>query len=334
MIEYSLARLEEDSELRGLLRTPGMSTWVDMTLEREPSFFAGSGTWGQEYPVVARHRGELVGMFTCTRQNLYFNGQPTPVTYLGGLRIPPAWRHRISVLKGGFASIPRWVPPSPVSITSIARDNQVARRLLEAGVPGLPVYRPLAPFSTLAVASSRGRPGGQWNPLRPEDVAELLEFHRLHNQGIQFAPVLDEEMVERVGPGNFRVWRERGRLQACVALWNQQSVRQLVGRRYAPWVRRLRHLYNWLGQCLGWVPLPPEGGQLDQTFLAFSTFLPGVPAQQWLRHLLCHCPTRVAVMGGTLLASLATFELKTQIYQVGEGPPLFPAPLQPEAALL
>jgi len=339
VIDFKLAQVDEDAELRGLLRTAIQPTWVDMTLEREPSFFAGSGQFGEEYPVLARQREsrQVVGMCTCTLQNLYVDGQPQRVNYMGGLRVGPAWRHRIGILRQGFASITRLVPDCAWKITSIARENRVARRLLEGRVAGLPVYRPVGRLMTLAISRRQGRRGQDWHRPRPEELEELLDFHHRHARLIQFAPVLDRDLVNRIGLENFRIWRSRGRIGACCAYWNQQSIRQLVGRYYAPWVHWLRPFYNLLARLLGWVCIPPLGQQLDQTFLAFLNLASEAPQLSLLSQLVGHCPTSVAVVGlepGHPLARRATFQLHTQIYTVDARQDLAPGPVRPEAALL
>ena len=335
--DFTLAAPHEDALLRQLLRQPMQPGWVDTTLEREPSFFAGSGQWGEEFPVLCRHRGELVGMFTCTRQQLWVNGQSQPTTYLGGLRVLPRWRNRLAVQRQGFAAIQRLVPPSPWRLTSIARSNRPARRLLEAGLAGLPRYVPLGRLTTLALARPRRRPNTQWMAPRPEELPEMLDFHGRHNRAVQFAPVLDPASVERIGLQHFRIARRHGQIVACAAYWNQQPFRQLVARRYARWVGWLRPCYNLLAGLLGGVLLPPQGQALEQTFLAFLTFASGAPREQLVKELVAHCPTPVAVLGLSAADPLARrrgFRLETVLYSVDPAEPLRPGPILPEAALL
>lgn len=337
--DFTPAQPQEDALLRQLLREPMQPGWVDMTLEREPSFFAGSGQWGQEFAVLCRHQGELVGMFTCTRQQLWVNGQKQPTTYLGGLRVLPRWRHRAAVQRQGFAAMARLVPPSPWRLTSIARSNRRARRLLEAGVAGLPRYQPLGRLTTLALARPRRRSATQWAAPQPDELPELLEFHGRHNQGVQFAPVLDSTTVQRIGLQHFRIWRQQPGQQmvACAAYWNQQPFRQLVARRYARWVGWLRPVYNLLARLLGGVLLPAQGQALEQTFLAFLTFAPGAPRTRLVEELVAHCPGPVAVLGTSPQDPLARrpgFRLDTVLYSVDPSEPLRPGPILPEAALL
>jgi len=184
VIRYTLATPADDADLRALLREQGMPSWVEMTLEREPSFFAGAGWFGQERAVIAREGNDVVGMCTAARQRLFLDGQPASVDYLGGLRVHPRWRGNVRTLRGGFRQLETAEPraaargdnlvdgspfkgePADFRFTSIAAENLRARRLLEAGLPGFPRYLPSAGWTRwppraavrpVELAASRGR---------------------------------------------------------------------------------------------------------------------------------------------------------------------------------
>ena len=216
MIHYALATPADDADLRTLLREHGMPSWVEMTLEREPSFFAGAGWFGQERAVIARQGNDVVGMCTAARQRLYLDGRAASVDYLGGLRVHPRWRGNVRTLRGGFRQL-ETDGPADFRFTSIAADNVRARRLLEAGLPGFPRYQPIGRLDTLALPRARCAASSSWQ--RPHDSAELVAFHNREVRLTQLAPVLSEEMVERVGLSNFRVQRRGTELLACAAFW-------------------------------------------------------------------------------------------------------------------
>jgi hypothetical protein len=132
---------------------------------------------------------------------------------------------------------------APFDITTIVADNTIARRLLEAGLPGLPRYTPVERLLTLLL------------PVRPGfHTCASVEFRaqrcRQHPNDCQFAPVwIDDDLarmdaVHRVG-------------NTCVARWDQRAFKQAVVREYSPWLRRCR----WL---LG---LPPTGSVAPLAYL-------------------------------------------------------------------
>ena len=107
--------------------------------------------------------------------NAFVNGEPRRLGYLTQLRVDRAIRGRPRLLAAGYALLAGLRAPGeePFDITSIVADNRVARRLLNAGLPGLPRYRELAPFVTLVLPSparaarckasgSSAAPGKEW----------------------------------------------------------------------------------------------------------------------------------------------------------------------------
>lgn len=240
-VDYQLASATDEADLRALLRNNAMRDWVDMTLTREPDFFAGSQIFGCEQTIIARERSsrQAVGLCTCTRHTVHCNGQPTELPYLGALRIAPAWRHRLPIVRQGFAAVRQLFAPPPARLplcyTVIASHNQPARRLLEAGLPGLPRYTALNEMVTLALPTARGQRHDLWQPLAdapdggaaPHDVCQpchpasgnngtgikhtpqhtlhaqslslsnLCDWHNAQASRYQFAPVLTPNWVRQ-----------------------------------------------------------------------------------------------------------------------------------------
>ena len=105
-VNYQLATPADEADLRALLLDNAMPGWVSMALTREPNYFAGSHLFGAEQTIIAREQisHQPVGMCTYTHQPVHCNGQPTELGYLGGLRIAPAWRQRLRIVRQGFAA--------------------------------------------------------------------------------------------------------------------------------------------------------------------------------------------------------------------------------------
>jgi hypothetical protein len=92
------------------------------------------------------------------------NGEIRRLPYLGSLRVAPAYRHRIRVLRGGFEAVRSLLHKTsdlPFALTSITADNDKAARVLCAGLPGLPTYRPAGELATFAIRTrERSMPPG------------------------------------------------------------------------------------------------------------------------------------------------------------------------------
>jgi hypothetical protein len=177
-------------------------------------------------------------------------------------------------LRLGFAQVERTLRSEDElhwDITSILADNRPARRILCAGLPGLPKYRHACGFNTLVY-----RTGGSYGPDAGIENGEgvglgpiadcLIRNYRRY----QCAPVWDESALTSAGLGaeDFLVLREGERVGACVAIWDQRKSRQTVVRGYRAPLGLLRPLVNLTAPLAGLPVLPPSGQPLAQAFLS------------------------------------------------------------------
>ncbi len=343
MTTFRLATETDDAVIRSLLRKNVMPTWVDLAIEREPSFFAGKDLFGDDWAVIAEEVGDVVGMYAASVMPVHVDGRPERLGYLSGLRVNPGYRRRIRYLRDGYASIPRLAPVTgslPWWFTVVASENTTARRLLESGLLGLPTYHLQGEFVTFAVATARGRRRNLWRRAVSDDVAHIVAFHNELASRFQCSPVLSEGLVRRIGVDQFLLC-EGG----VAALWDQRAFKQIVARRYRQPLRGLLRLYNLYARLFRRIPLPREGGALDQTFIAFLALDDASQsnARALLEDLLSQCETAVASIGlharhplVEVVESLRPLPYPARVYAVTfEGaPPPNDRPMQPEAALL
>ncbi|HKI62812.1 MAG TPA: hypothetical protein VKA31_11010 [Mariprofundaceae bacterium] len=346
MIRFEAATEADDKELRALLRDNDMPSWVNMSLQREPSFFAGMNQVTRDYAVIARDDGQAIGMYTCSQQSVHFNGDSCTLGYLGGLRVIPSHRNRIRILRDGYASIARLVAAGslPFWFTSVARGNSPARRLLEAGLPGMPRYYPANELFTFALPVSQGRRINLWRQATEADIPGMIDFHNREASKFQFATVLSEAWIRHIGLQHFLVYGEQD-IRACLAIWNQSAFKQVIAKSYRPPLQAIRPLYNAFATMARRVRLPAIGQPFSQTFLAFATFADSAMplAVELLRDALSQCSSEAAIIAlhdrHPLMAELARFKpfvYRTRIYAVSfaDAPAMDGRPAQPEAALL
>lgn len=351
MTDFRLATAADDACLRGLLRDNGMQTWVEMTLEREPSYFTGRDLCGRDWAVLATDGDEVVGMYSAAVLPAWVNGTPERVGYLGGLRVRPEHRRRIRHLREGFRSITRLAlerPSLPWWFTVVAAENTTARRLLEAHVVGMPVYRPLGGCTSFALPRARARRTGIWRRLQADELPALLGWCARAGTRYHLAPVLDRAIVQRIGVNNFFVAAARGRYLAAAALWDQRPFKQVVARRYRGGLGWAIPAYNLYAKVARRVPLPRTGAELEQAFLAFLTIDPDrrhdTPLmRELLADLLAHSPAPVVALGlhdsdplYDAVAALRPMQYPAIVYAVEiDGPAeLDSRPVLPEIALL
>jgi hypothetical protein len=344
MTTFRLATVDDDALIRSLLRDNAMSTWVDMAIEREPSFFAGKDIFGHDWAIIAEEKGEVVGMYTASVVPVHVDSRPERLGYLGGLRVNPSHRRRIRYLRDGYASIRRLAPVTgslPWWFTVVAAENAIARRLLESGVSGLPAYHFQGDYVTYAIATARGRRRNLWRRAGPDDIAHIVAFYNAQAARFQCSPVLSSDLVRRIGVEQFFLYEDR----AVTALWDQRAFKQIVARRYRRPLGGLLRFYNLYAKLFRRIPLPREGGALNQTFIAFLALDDSVQSNAGvlLRDLLSYCETPAVSIGlhakhplAEVIERLKPLPYPARVYAVSfdGAPPPNGRPAQPEAALL
>lgn len=255
---------------------------VRLTLEREPnSSLAGSieGFVHQTLAARAEEGGQLVGMGTRAVMSAYVNGEPHAVGYLSQLRVDPGQTARWRLLAGGYAKLRELHQDgqAPFYITTIIEDNKPARRLLEAGVRGLPRYRALDSLVTLVIPVTRRTGAGSPVELEKgseayaQDIVSCLERNARRYQFARHWSLDDLRSAERTRDlrlEDFILRVEPGGVGGCAALWDQTGFKQSVVQGYSPWLRRVRPLVNLVGPLLQQPRLPSPGTVLKSAFVS------------------------------------------------------------------
>jgi hypothetical protein len=243
-VQFAEATHADDAEIRGLLRETPMRGAISITLEREPNYFADAEIPGESrQTIVARENDKVVCVGSCVTRDLFVNGRPRRVGYLGGLRLAATHAGRFDILRRGyqFFSELQHDDPAEFYFTSIASDNRRARDFLEASIRGLPKYEFLCDYATLVIPSKLGKMPSASTPLQLNS-----------NPSHQFASVWTEQKLtalERLGFKNSYLVSDKGE---CAGLWDQRWFKQTVIRGYSGWLRFARPIINTLG--LGHLP--------------------------------------------------------------------------------
>ena len=275
---YRLAGPADEADLRALLRAQPLPGWISLAFTREPDYFAAAPLEGERHAVIiARDRdtGALAGMFSRGVRPVYLNGEARWLPYLGQLRVAPAYRGGYHRLRHGFTLARQWLRAPdelPFELTSILADNRAARRLLTAGLPGMPRYAYLGEMVTLALTARRHRVPGNLETASPADLPSIAECLCRNHRRYQLAPLWQRAQLSGSGvypaPEDFVVMRQGGRVAACAAIWDQRRVKQTLVCSYRRPVGLLRPLLNLAGPLLGLPRLPAEGMALRQAFVS------------------------------------------------------------------
>jgi hypothetical protein len=353
----------DNERLKATLRDNAMDSWVRLSFEREPSYFDGVALMGKSCTVMACDENQfnsIVGMYSCEYLPVHVNGASDYVGYLGGLRVNRQYRHKVRILKSGFASIPHLAPvpgAAPFWFTSVASENTPARRLLEAGLKGMPVYRPLGVMETLAFNTRQGKLHGLLQQAVPGDIPAMVDFFNRQAARYQFSPVLTQEWLMALSGdkgltlGDFWLAKDGADIRACLAIWDQRAFKQTVSRGYRFPLDAFRGAYNLYAGATGRVKLPAVGKKLEQVFLSFVAVdnPESTLSLQIVREGLAHAwekGAEVGILGLSVenpLAAILKRTLTPSVYRTcietvslpdGLEPMLNGSPPQPEVAVL
>lgn len=283
-VTFARARHTDESELRALLRENFLPGWVSLSYEREPDYFLADSVEGDRQDTLAAREtatGRLVGMFSRAYYDVYINGRVARLGYLGQLRVAPDYRGKIRHLRAGYEACHQLLHEpheTPYYLTSILADNRPARRLLAAGIEGLPTYQELEPYSVLVIATHpssfrhRARRAAI-DAATDETFAEIVQCLQRNNARYQFAPhwtefALRSPRCRGLRPSDFLIARDNGQVVGCLAIWDQRGFKRYVVRGLDARLASLRGAINLVAPLFGFPRIPAVGEKLDQAYLS------------------------------------------------------------------
>ena len=277
---YRFAEAADEACIKKLLRDNSMSSWVAISTEHEPSYFASSALFGRRRTMIARDACDdaPIGMASYVVMPVYCNGRTVSGGYLGELRVFPEFRNRLRVIRNGYnaiAALSDSIGGAPRWFTSIAKENSSAKRLLEANLKGMPAYTPVGEMQTRALSVNKGKHQNVMRQATSTDIARVAKFYSQSASQYQFAPAITESWLRSLDGRHglrledFWLLEENGRLRASFAIWDQQLLKQTVVRGYRFPLSKLRVVYNGYAGVTGRVVLPKVGGHIQYAFIAF-----------------------------------------------------------------
>ncbi|MET0004841.1 MAG: hypothetical protein ABW087_14585 [Candidatus Thiodiazotropha sp.] len=354
----------DDEALQIILAENPMQGWLRLAQQRSPSYFAGEDLMGHSIAIIGEDAAKdnaIIGMYHTSFLPLYINGQVVKTGYLGELRVNQSYRSSLRIIKHGFASIRSLTRAESTTtqlwFTSIASDNHVARRLLEADNPKLPRYTPRGELQTLAISTHHGKRPTRFQPAIENDIPTLCEFHQRQASQLNFAPCLDPSWLGGLSRQkgltieDFLIYKRDGRIEACIALWDQRPFKQLVVQGYRSPLNYLRGLYNIFAYLSTRPLLPGAHSILESLYLSFFCCSKEFEEEatelvQEALYLASRRGAKIGLIGvaaGNPLLARLKKSFRPTIYKTciesvswrDEKPPeLNDAPIQPEIALL
>ena len=273
---YRQATKEDDKTLRNILKENIMDSWVQISMEREPSYFEGESLMGKSYSMIVHKKESVVGMYGCSYLPVYLNLKPESVGYLGGLRLDKKYRNSFGYIKNGFKALSSIIPNHatvPFYFTSIASGNVKAKRLLEANLKGMPTYTKVGEMMSLVFSTRVGEFKNLLVRATKDDILKIVAFYNQEALKYQFSPHLTTKWLESFAIDNFWLLKDKNQeIKSCFALWDQREFKQTIIRGYKYHINKIRPLYNLFAKMTKRVELPKIDEELGQIFIAFFAF--------------------------------------------------------------
>lgn len=281
-LHIELAQPADDLAIRCLCRSESMPGTIALRYEREPDFSLGCRVTGDEFQVlVAReqHSGEIAGVACRSTRQVFLNGSPRRLGYLGQLRVGRKFRGRWLVSRG-FEVLRRLHErdPVPAYLVAIVDGNEEAAEILiKKARRSFPAFQPVADLHTVAVSLRRGADsverGVTIASASPSDLTEIAAFLRTHGSRKQFFPVCTETSLTALGSlglnlADIRILRKSGEILAVGSLWDQSAYKQTILQSYSGWRKAAAAFYNLGARCLDRPCLPRPGETVRGVYAA------------------------------------------------------------------
>ena len=272
-IEFALAGTADEAQIRRLLRENPTRGRISLSLEREPDYFLDAHVPGEDkQTIIAQENGRVACVGSCTIRQRFLNGRSRRVGYLGGLRLDSAFAGRFDVVRRGYDFFREIESADPADFyfTSIAADNERARRFLERGLPGMPRYEFLGEFVTVVIRTTRQSicrlPSQSSVCVQKECVSRINEHNRIYQLGPTWS--VDElNHLETLGLEASVTLNAQSSMVASAALWDPRNYRQTVIHGYSPPLAFIRPAANIAAWILGQPRLPAPNTILANAFI-------------------------------------------------------------------
>ncbi len=283
---YEVAGPEHDDSIAALMNDNAIPGWISLSYSTTSGWHRSLRPAATSQTLIGTRisDGKPGGIASRTIQPSFLAGQDARIGWLGQLRIDPAFRNRPHLIRTGFDAVRRLLHDAgetPFYLASIIADNHVARRILEASLPGLPRFRPLFRYQVAAIPtrSFRRRFPSGIRTARPGDMPAILAFINDHNRHRDFAPRLvpgiepdaSGTFWAGLSPGHFLMHETGGILDGVAAIWDQRAMRSIVVTGYNKPLAMLRPGINAASALLGGPRLPPPGAAIGQVYLTLAT---------------------------------------------------------------
>lgn len=279
------ATLEDDQGLRQLIAVPMTTRGVQISFQREPSYFKASDIlYRHKLHVVIEDKEQQrkVACYSNGYRPCYINRQIQSLRYASDLRVDQNYRGKSLVkVLGAHVKISMYEPNFSQMI--IFNDNHAARAAMQTAKTGMPDYYDEGFIETLTLTHLGNKrkikaflkritqnPDEYQNiqscVAHVEHISAMNNFIAEMSNHYNFIPAYNFEELAQGHPyfsgiklSDFILYFQDKKLVGMFGLWDQHGIKQTKILAYSPVIRALRPIYNFCTSVTKSMSLPKLG---------------------------------------------------------------------------
>ena len=259
---------------------------IQLALERSPDYFRAAEVQNNLVEIVLccdrQANGNVAGIASLGRRQVFLSGEPVWVRYLSDLRIVSEYRGmRLARLFAEYIREAEIQTPARLMQSIVFSDNIDILRFEKSSdrpIPGMDFLwcHKLGNYRTSAVklASSgrRHQPSCEIRRATETDVPEMQKFFDAEASRKDFYPAyhfdqLHNAYFDGLKIGDFFLARQSDELVGITGVWDQTHMKQTRIAGYSGIIRWFRPLLNIASQAITGFALPPPGTQIRSFYL-------------------------------------------------------------------
>lgn len=276
-------RVEDDAQIRALIKNISMPGRVSLTMDVDPSFFNAVEIEGYErHTIVVELSRRIVALGVVSKRTVFINGSPADIGYLSNLRVEKSARGRKIVTEFN-RFVNQWLKKEYgvlFYLCAILKGNLKARQALNGGrIDGAEIteigelYNAAIPL----LKRQRPKPPAGIQVMRGGEIGAgaITQFLNREGSQKQFFPVYTAEDIEANGgilrglrPDDFHIAVKGDRILGVIARWNQLPFRRMMVTGYSGYMRVLQPLLNAVAKRFCLAPVPDPGGSFRNIYAA------------------------------------------------------------------
>ena len=289
------AHPDDNDALVALAGSCPMTGDLSLCVDRRPDFFALSRITGNPWRVgVIDGDSSDSGPVACigvARREVYLNGEPAQLAYVGDLKVHPAHRRQgagRALLDWAVATGRELIGADGPMLCTVLAGNTAVDTLRAGFTPDVRRWATVRSHS-ISLLWRRRLPGTTLTVrlADPTDAPAMTKLWQRLASGRQFAPVYP--MVQSPGLDYLLAHHPDGELAGFLGVWDQHALKQMRVTGYSHRLSLARKAFNLASPFFRVPPMPAPGGELSYR----TVVSPCAPDPQTLRTLLLHACRRL-----------------------------------------